>query len=378
MPNMIDFARRCAGQTFHDLPFGEVDQAILCQLVHLPLQLALPAPGAAAAMSALSAGLRGVAADKVYEVLLRARLRLLHICGESARYGALPVSGFVDEISDADQKQFCAMTVSLPDQSRAVCFRGTDLTLAGWKEDFNMAFDEPTPAQRRAVAYIAERADGPLIVAGHSKGGNLAVYGSAFCGQHAQRHITRVYTNDGPGLSPERVASDAYRAIAPRILSLLPQNSLVGVLLSHHEPYQVVYSRAVGILEHNPFSWDVEQDANAFVRRRALSRTSQVMDAALDGWLARMPLDDRRAFADTLYGLLTASETRTLGELVKNPLQSAERMLRARRNLSGEARRVLRRCIAGFFSAGAEAIAGRMGLGPDGGEDGPAPPAGRG
>ncbi len=356
MPNMIAFAERSADITFDQLPFGEIDQAILSQLVHLPFERALPNELSCATLEGLSQALSDITADKVYEVLLRDRLKLLHICGASARYGHLPVSGFVDDISHEDEMQFSAMWVTLPEGERAICFRGTDLTLAGWKEDFNMAVDEATPAQQRAVAYINEYVTVPSIVLGHSKGGNLAVFGSAFCDPLVQCRITRVYTNDGPGLSRQRVDSAPYQAIAERIISFLPQNTLVGVLLKHHEPYNVVYSRAIGVLEHNPFSWAVEEGGSTFVRREELSRTSQVMDAALDEWMDTMDQDERRTFVDTLYQLLAGSDTKTLGELVKNPRRSAEHMLRATRDLSPMTRKVLKRCVSTFFSVSREVI----------------------
>ncbi|MGI6671486.1 MAG: Mbeg1-like protein [Christensenellales bacterium] len=356
---MVDYARDMGAASFGDVPFGEIDQAILAQLVYLPLKRALPSPSARMTMSALSQALEDETADKIYEILLRDRLQLLHTCGQSARYEDLLVSGFVNDISHEDEMQFCAMVVTLPDHRRAVCFRGTDLTLAGWKEDLNMSFDEPTPAQRRAVEYINEHADVPSIVLGHSKGGNLAVYGSTFCDAPAQSRITQVYTNDGPGLSPASAGSAAYQAIAPRIISLLPQNSLVGVLLSQHKPYQVVYSRAVGLLEHNPFSWEVERQSHAFVRRKELSRTSLMMDETMDEWLARMSLDERRTFADTLYEVLSASESKTLGELVKNPRRSAERMLKAMKGIDPMTRKAVRQLIARFFSVGAEVLVSR-------------------
>ena len=359
MYNMVDYARDMGATSFGDVPFGEIDQAILAQLVYLPLERALPSPSARITMSALSQALEDETADKIYEILLRDRLQLLHACGQSARYGDLLVSGFVNDISHEDEMQFCAMVVTLPDHRRAVCFRGTDLTLAGWKEDLNMSFDEPTPAQRRAVEYINEHAGVPSIVLGHSKGGNLAVYGSTFCDAPTQSRITQVYTNDGPGLSPASAGSAAYQAIAPRIISLLPQNSLVGVLLSQHKPYQVVYSHAVGVLEHNPFSWEVERQSHAFVRRKELSRTSLMMDETMDEWLARMSLDERRTFADTLYEVLSASESKTLGGLVKNPRRSAERMLKAMKGIDPVTRKAIRQLIARFFSVGAEVLVSR-------------------
>lgn len=369
---MISFVERAGELSFDALAFGEIDQAILAQLVHLPFERALPNQESCATLNGLSQALQDITADKIYEVLLRDRLKLLHLCGASARYGHLVVSAFVDDISHENETQFSAMCVALPEGRRAICFRGTDLSLAGWKEDFNMAFEEPTPAQARAVDYINQYAAVPSIVLGHSKGGNLAVYGSAFCDPLTQCRILQVYTNDGPGLSRGRVESAPYQAVAGRIISLLPQNSLVGLLLAHHEPYQVVYSHAMGILEHNPFSWAVKETGDMFVRREELSRASRMMDAAVDSWMENVDREERRIFVDTLYQVLGASDTQTLGELVKNPRRTAETMLRATRDISPGTRKVLRHCLASFFSVSAEVIAAKaaekLGMTPDKGE----------
>ena len=75
--------------------------------------------------------------------------------------------------------QFSALCLDLPDGTTCVAFRGTDNTVIGWREDFDMAYTTRVPAQEAAILYLSRAAalsKRPLRLVGHSKGGNLAVY----------------------------------------------------------------------------------------------------------------------------------------------------------------------------------------------------------
>lgn len=357
MANMLDYVNAHGDMGFDSLPFNEIDNIIFTQLVHLPLEKALPYGEATLPLEQIAEALAHLETDSPLAVMLRKRLELLRLTGASLRFGGLVFRRFVDEVSHEDETQFCAVTALLPGGEKVIAFRGTDLTLAGWKEDFNMAYASPVPAQAKAVAYLTGAAagrEGPLIVLGHSKGGNLAVYASIHCPQAVRRRIRAVYTNDGPGLMPEDTTLPAYVEMTPRIHSFLPQNSLVGLLLQQHEPYTVVHSRAIGVFEHDPFSWQVE--GAAFVRRDSLSFTSQVTDATLDAWLRQISPESRQLFVDTLYSIVAATEATTLGGLVRSGYRSARKMLDAARDIPADVRQELMRCIGLLFSAGTESL----------------------
>lgn len=358
MDNVITYARDWGDQPFDALPFNEVDNVAFSQIVHLPFERAFEQYGRKyLSLRELSLALSDMSADRVYEIMLRPRLELLHTMGAGGRFGPLPFYQFVDDISQEDEKQFCAVTTRLPDGTTVIIFRGTDLSLAGWKEDFNMSFESPTPAQRQAVEYVKRAAiqtEDPLILLGHSKGGNLALYAASFCPSDIQGRIRRVYTSDGPGLIPQDAKREGYLAVKNRVVSLLPQNSLVGLLLKQHKPYRVVRCRAIGLLQHDPFRWEVR--ATAFVGRKRLSYNSRMLDKTLDAWLARMPAHQRKLFADTLYEVVSASEADTLGSLVKNYRRSARAMLAAMRELDPDVRRMVRKTISALFRQGAENI----------------------
>ena len=108
--------------------------------------------------------------------------QLLSAMAASPRFRDLRLMGYTERRDDEAEKQFAALSFGLPDGSLYVAYRGTDSSFTGWKEDFNMAFQYPVPAQEEAALYLAEAAkhsSGTVRVGGHSKGGNGMSWGSA-------------------------------------------------------------------------------------------------------------------------------------------------------------------------------------------------------
>lgn len=235
----------------------------------------------------------------------------------SDRLSEVLLHGYVNEVDQEKEMQFSAVMADLPDGSRYVAFRGTDNSIVGWREDFSMAF-ETVPAQTAAVAYLeaAAQGGGRLTVGGHSKGGNLAIYAAAHAAPAVQARIERVYSFDGPGLDDATVASDGYARIAGRIRSFIPQSSVVGLLLAHHEEYVVVHANAVGLLQHDPFSWQVH--GRRFLEVEQVDRASQVVDQTVHEWLKQLSSEERQLFVDTLFNLLESGKAVNVRDLASD------------------------------------------------------------
>ena len=105
------------------------------------------------------------------------RCQLWKAASESERFGKMQVQAFAYHFDPAEEKQFSAVLFQLDENTAAAAFRGTDSTVVGWKEDFNMGFESPVPAQTDAVEFLTEAARryDRLYTCGHSKGGNLAL-----------------------------------------------------------------------------------------------------------------------------------------------------------------------------------------------------------
>ena len=187
-------------------------------------------------------------------------LDLLHQAAVTTRFGQCRLVMYRDTLIPEQETQFAAVTFLLDDGSAFLAFRGTDYSLVGWKEDFNMSFQQTVPAQRLAVRYLREVAAEyalPLRLGGHSKGGNLAVFAASRSGPLIQQRILEVYNNDGPGFTRYMMGDPGYLTMVPQIKTYIPQSSVIGMLLEHEEPYTVVKSRTVSLLQHDPYSWEV-------------------------------------------------------------------------------------------------------------------------
>ncbi len=232
-------------------------------------------------------------------------LDLLQQAAKSRRFGEVQLVLYRDILIPEQDTQFAAVTFLLDDKTAFLAFRGTDYTLVGWKEDFNMSFQQTVPSQRLAEKYLREVAaefDLPLRLGGHSKGGNLAVFAAARGGPLIQNRISEVYNHDGPGFTKYMMGDPGYLAMVPKIRTFVPQSSVIGMLLEHEEPYIVVKSRTVSLLQHDPYTWEIQ--GPEFITVEEISEDSRFLDAAIKDWFAGMTNQERGRLVDVMFSLL--------------------------------------------------------------------------
>ena len=232
-------------------------------------------------------------------------MELLHTAAGTIRFGFSRICMYRDDFIPEQETQFAAMTFLLDDGSMFLAFRGTDYTLVGWKEDFNMTFQQTIPAQRLAVQYVRDVAleyVAPMRLGGHSKGGNLAVFAAARSSPMLQQRILEVYNNDGPGFTKYLMGDPGYLAMVPRIKTHIPQSSVIGMLLEHEEPYTVIRSKTVGLLQHDLYSWEIL--GREFIPVQEITESSQFVDATIKAWFAQMSNQDRNQLVDVMFTLL--------------------------------------------------------------------------
>lgn len=341
-PNLFDYLFWRGDLSFSSAPFNEVDGVILARLSYLPFERILRQDAENAVTVAQAAQLLLALPDVETAVLQREDLHLITALAESPRFRDAPLTGFVSRLDAESQTQFSAVTVELDAETRFAAFRGTDNTLVGWKEDFNMGFVFPVPAQTQAAAYLnaaGKRFSGRLLTGGHSKGGNLAVYAAAFCGEDVRRRVGAVYNYDGPGFDEDVLARPEYRAICDRVQTFVPQSSIVGMLLGHAERHTIVHSEQSGILQHNVYNWDVWRDR--FVSLETVNASSRFIDSTLKAWMKDFDYAQREKVFDTVYEIMTETHASTFRELGDNWFASARSVLRSIKNLDEPTRRAV-------------------------------------
>ena len=249
--------------------------------------------------------------------------------------------------------QFSALCVDLPDGTTCVAFRGTDNTLIGWREDFDMAYTTRVPAQEAAILYLTRAASlskRPLRLVGHSKGGNLAVYAATYTKKKVQDRIESIWSYDGPGMNRETSQTEEYLRIRDRIRSFVPQTSIIGMLMDYYEPYTVVRSTAAGISQHDPMSWQVY--GPRFETLPAVDQTAVVVRDTLHEWLENSSPEQRAAFVDALFSMAESTKATTLSELTGEKLKTLLTMVGNRKEVDPEMRRAFARLMAQAVSLG--------------------------
>ena len=260
MGNIMDYISWRGDLSFAQSPFNEVDNLILACFSYVNLD-GIPAVSGKKGIELKKLvkefkklhTIKELEADKSF---IRLAPFMMFEMAESVRFGKCVIRNYANEIVTEAEQQFSAVEIVLEDGTSYVSFRGTDDTIIGWKEDFNLSTGV-VPAQERAVEYmerISDKASGMLRVGGHSKGGNLAIYGSVMC-KSAHDKILEIYSNDGPGFSKEFQESPETAEMMPKIIRIIPEYSIIGTLLEHEKQPIIVASTSRGLPQHDGFSW---------------------------------------------------------------------------------------------------------------------------
>lgn len=349
MANVFDYLQWRGDLSFTQDPPNSVDALIFSSLVYLRFS------GSIEAWPEEPMLLRE-AAEEFFELPdqdKRGRnqndLKLLRAAADSARFGYTKLVHYRQQFLPEQDTQFAAMTFLLDDGSLMIAFRGTDNTLVGWKEDFNMSFLQTVPSQLLAVEYTREIYNNyvaPLRLCGHSKGGNLAVFAAARSSPMLQNWIMAVYNNDGPGFTDYMMGDPGYRAMVPRIRTFVPQSSIVGLLMEHEEPYTIIHSTQLSLLQHDTFSWEIR--GKELVTVEEITEDSRFLNAAIKTWFNEMDNAQREQLVDTMFAMLSAGSVEEAIDIFQ------PRNLRQYIKILGsdeKSRNILSRELLGFLEA---------------------------
>lgn len=353
MKNIITYTQENL-DTFDKLPFNSVDSLILSSAAYVHFPDVIPEVE----------NWQGIRLWELYRAeyfeemfhnvpLVNDTRQLFFALAASPRFRNIRVMGYAEQFDLTTEKQFSAMTFQIEPDLYYVAYRGTDSTLVGWKEDFNMTFQSPIPSQEEAVRYLEKVAlycPGKFYVGGHSKGGNLAVYASAMCREATQNRIKRIYTHDGPGFMESTLQTQAFQQIMDRIEKTIPQSSIVGMLLEHREDYLIVKSNKTGLLQHDQYTWEIEDNDFIFIEK--LTKDAKFADKTLTDWLNSISEDDRERFVDALYGILTTNDLATIDDFRADWQTALPATFHALSQLDGDTKKFILHTLKQLASVG--------------------------
>lgn len=307
--------------TFWQDGFNEVDNLLLCIVSYIDFRRILGLrsfkPEDALNIGQVCAML--TEEDEQLGLSEESYIPVMRAMAAAPRFRDMEMFAFESSIDEERVMQFAAVSFLLPDHSVFIAYRGTDTTLVGWQEDFNMSFLTAVPAQLRAAEYAEEVAKAcprrTIRIGGHSKGGNLAAWAAIHLPERLQRkRLLAAYNNDGPGFSKEVLASEEYHRVAGKIHTFIPESSIVGMLLEHTEDYEIIDSTNYSVMQHEPLSWNVM--GSAFCRVEARTESAQLYDGVVRDWLAGLDNSQRQEFIEALYSILRLDgKAKTLDDL---------------------------------------------------------------
>lgn len=350
MQDMIGYVQEYQKYTFKAKPFNHVDALILAQLSyihfeeteyfkenhqHVSIQdIAKSLDLDELAKSILNGGKNG---------------RLLLAVASSLRYQKLQVNYYVNEIDEASEKQFSAVTFFM-EHATYIVFRGTDSTFVGWKEDFNLMYMPNIPSQVAGLNYlesILENLRGRIIVGGHSKGGNIAMYASIHCKKELQKKIDLVYSFDGPGFSDNFMQTKSYQTFKKKIIKLLPQSSMIGIMFEKETNYIVVKSNNIWITQHDPFSWEINE--GDFIYLTKPSRKLMNINKKLNAWIETLEMEERAHFVETVYEIFNSAQATTIEEFTSEWKTNSLMILKQIKNTDNKTKKYIISMIASML-----------------------------
>lgn len=350
MKNMLDYIKEFGHVSFEERAFSEIDALVLTELEYLPLENVVPSD---------ENGENFVTVKEIAEymqehkqelfdenpmMITEERHEVSQVIADAPRFQSLKFFGVVSEWDKDTTKQFAAVTVEVEPSVRLVVFRGTDETLIGWKEDFLMTYSPLVAAQTDAKEYLAKQAslwDGDLMISGHSKGGNLAIYAAATQEEDVQLRIVDIFCFDSPGLYRSVLETKGYQNIVPLAMRYIPQDSLVGLMLESEVPYVIVKSNATGAMQHSAMTWEIED--GQFIKMEKLTKNSQLNDQTFKKWTESVSDEELELFWNVFFELLFSVGIDTVNDLYGQFMHYVQEFLKAAGNMDEEKRELLTR-----------------------------------
>lgn len=358
MANIIDYLHwRGDLPVCPTAPFNDLDSVCLARFSYLPLyELSLSADETVASIRDKSLTLED-------DSFRRQDRELLTLMADSTRFSGFAVTDYVKENDPEEEKQFAAVTLHLSDSELAISFCGTDSTVYGWKEDFNMSFMEEVPAQSAALEYakriFTRYPDKKVRLIGHSKGGNLAVYVFYMLSPQEQNRVIHVKNFDGPGFHDDFLDEVARPTLLNRIFTFLPQDSVFGRILERRESYTIVNSTEQGVNQHDVYSWTVHP--TSLEEAEGLSDYSNIIATVISKVMYQNSLENRKKYIDGVYNIVTATSATTTAEFREGFPSNIPTLLKTRNEMSSEEKTLLDQITREFGSAFAETTAKTQG-----------------
>ena len=353
MADFFDYLNWRGDLSFEDAPFNKIDALLLAHVTYSIFDGVVPESFKEKKTFAQVA--KDFTAMPDYEerinigfLINKRTAELMFKCAEVERYKNVELCGFRNIFNEENVEQFAAVTYIVSGKP-VIALRGTDDTIVGWKEDFNIAWLEQIPAQKDALEYFSDAAaaiKGNFALVGHSKGGNLVINTAVKCGAVLQKRIAEVYNFDGPGFATDFFETAEYKAVEEKIRSFYPGFSVVGMIFHHPASFEIVKSDGFAFWQHDAMNWQIM--GGNFVNESNFTDESRLFYKVFNEWIDKLDNVQRKNFVETMFCILEASGAKTNSDIEKDALKSTARMVAAYADMGKERRKELKKILSLF------------------------------
>lgn len=345
MAQLIDYLEKVENLTFDQEPLNILDKVCINEIGYLTYEKWLT-PNDLKKPIILHDYAEGKELNPDYSFMVtEERVELAEAMVRSKRFAGLHLSNYRSVLDKEVEKQFAAMIFSLPELDyHQLVFRGTDDSVIGWKEDFQLTYSREIPAHRSAMTFLEDHLpnlSGRITVSGHSKGGNLALYSAVQSSTALREKIAELLLLDSPGLMKSLLEKPSYQELKARMTVIRPQDSVVGVMLYWDRPAQLVAAEGIGFAQHNALSWEVDLAANDFAYEDQPTELSQRLEETFQEWIETLPKQQLKQGFDLVFDTILDSGIESLDDIGIQALPQIGQMLQEFGNLSDKQKRVL-------------------------------------
>ena len=345
MAHLIDYLEKVENLTFDQEPLNILDKVCINEIGYLTYEKWLTASDLKKPIN-LHDFAEGKELNPDYSFMVtKERVELAEAIVRSRRFASLSLSNYRSVLDKEVEKQFAAMIFSLPELDyHQLVFRGTDDSVIGWKEDFQLTYSREIPAHRSAMTFLEDHLpnlSGRITVSGHSKGGNLALYSAVQSSTALREKIAELLLLDSPGLMKSLLEKPSYQELKARMTVIRPQDSVVGVMLYWDRPAQLVTAEGIGFAQHNALTWEVDLVANDFVYEDQPTELSQRLEETFQEWIETLPNQELKQVCDLVFDTILDSGIESLDDIGIQALPQIGQMLQEFGNLSDKQKKVL-------------------------------------
>lgn len=315
MSNIIDYMVRVKDISFESMPFNEIDGLIFSQLAYLNYDILPNKEGYSFSEICTSSMIQQLVSRTWNADNNRI---LLSEIAKSGRYKSIKIFEPVNLLCEEEEKQFAAVTFELPNNHYFLAFRGSSSTFVAWKEDLNMSYLKIIPSQKSAAEYlesIHDKFGGKYYLGGHSKGGTLAVFAGVFSKYEIKKEIVEIYNHDGPGIHSILKTSIQYQEMKNKIRKIVPDSSVVGIILEEEQDFSVVKSSAWTVMQHDPYTWIINEDK--FLQRPSTTRLSYYTQRTVLSWMNTLDAETKKTCLASLYEITKSMDAVYFTEAVE-------------------------------------------------------------